>query len=111
MPRFRKKPVEVSAEVFAPNPEQHSFEQKPWPDGVYEARRVGSGSKPFYHIETLEGVHVVSPGDVVITGIKGEKYPCKPDIFAASYDPLDEDSYDMLMDMGQPNSIEGSHES
>jgi len=38
-------------------------------------------------IETLEGWHEVSPGDWIIRGVKGELYPCKPDIFAATYEP------------------------
>lgn len=38
-------------------------------------------------IETLEGPLKASPGDWIITGVKGEKYPCKPDIFAATYEP------------------------
>lgn len=37
-------------------------------------------------IDTLEGGHVVCPGDWVITGVKGEHYPCKPDIFTATYE-------------------------
>lgn len=40
------------------------------------------------HIETLEGVMRAEPGDWIITGVKGERYPCKPDIFALTYDPL-----------------------
>jgi len=32
---------------------------------------------------------IVSPGDMIITGIEGERYPCKPSIFAASYDPVE----------------------
>ncbi len=39
------------------------------------------------YIRTLEGGHVVTPGDWIITGVKGEFYPCKPDIFAATYEP------------------------
>ncbi len=39
-------------------------------------------------IDTLEGGHIVCPGDFVITGVQGERYPCKPDIFAATYDPI-----------------------
>ncbi len=41
-----------------------------------------------YHgwIDTLEGGHTVCPGDWVITGIKGERYACKPDIFQATYE-------------------------
>ena len=38
-------------------------------------------------IDTLEGGHIVCPGDWIITGVKGEVYPCKPDIFEATYEP------------------------
>lgn len=40
-------------------------------------------------IDTLEGGHIVCPGDWIITGVKGERYPCKPDIFALTYDAVD----------------------
>lgn len=39
-------------------------------------------------IETLEGVMTANPGDWIITGVKGEKYPCKPDIFEATYEAV-----------------------
>lgn len=42
-------------------------------------------------IDTLEGGHVVCPGDYIITGVKGEVYPCKPDIFALTYEPITDD--------------------
>jgi len=38
-------------------------------------------------IDTLEDGHNVCPGDWIITGVQGERYPCKPDIFAATYEP------------------------
>jgi hypothetical protein len=38
-------------------------------------------------IETLEGTMRAEVGDWIITGVKGERYPCKPDIFAATYEP------------------------
>lgn len=41
-------------------------------------------------IHTLEGDHHASVGDYIITGVKGEQYPCKPDIFAKTYEPADE---------------------
>ena len=43
-----------------------------------------------YHgwIQTLEGGHIVTPGDWIITGVAGEQYPCKPDIFAATYEEV-----------------------
>ena len=40
-------------------------------------------------IETLEGPLRAEPGDWIITGIKGEQYPCKPDIFEKTYDPVE----------------------
>ena len=49
-------------------------------DAVKLTRRVS--------IETLEGVMVGEIGDYLITGIKGEQYPCKPDIFEATYEML-----------------------
>lgn len=39
-------------------------------------------------IDTLEGGHIVCPGDYVITGIQGERYPCKPHIFEATYEKV-----------------------
>ena len=40
-------------------------------------------------IQTLEGTMRADPGDWIITGVKGEQYPCKPDIFAATYEPAE----------------------
>ena len=44
-------------------------------------------------IETLEGVMTASPGDWIITGVNGEKYPCKNDIFEKTYEPVSEDDW------------------
>ena len=41
-------------------------------------------------IETLEGGHIVCPGDWIIEGIQGEFYPCKPDIFEQTYEKVTE---------------------
>ena len=43
------------------------------------------------HIHTLEGTMMVSDGDYIITGIKGEQYPCKPDIFKQTYECVNAD--------------------
>ena len=40
------------------------------------------------YIDTLEGVMHASPGDWIITGVNGEKYPCKPDIFVKTYEAV-----------------------
>lgn len=41
-------------------------------------------------VTTLEGDHIASPGDWIIRGVAGELYPCKPEIFAMTYEPVDE---------------------
>lgn len=43
-------------------------------------------------ISTLEGGHIVCPDDWIITGVEGEKYPCKPDIFDKTYERVNNDS-------------------
>lgn len=40
-------------------------------------------------IQTLEGDHRANPGDWIIKGVQGELYPCKPDIFEATYEPVE----------------------
>jgi len=83
MAKYRKKPVIIEAEQFF-------FTTKPWPDGVKQTTptdRRGQQCAPIHcWIDTLEGCHIVTNGDWIITGIKGEKYPCKPDIFEATYE-------------------------
>lgn len=79
--------------------------EKGWEGDIvrYFRRPDVAGSKQCNHcartmhdhgwIDTLEGGHIVCPGDWIITGVKGEHYPCKPDIFAATYEAV-EDSND-----------------
>lgn len=75
--KYRKKPIVIEAVQFWP-------ERQPWPDGVYPCEAPSERGLPT--IFTLEGPLRVSPGDWIITGVKGEKYPCKPDIFEATYE-------------------------
>lgn len=60
------------------------------PDVPGETTCKHCGIKMHHHgwIDTLEGGHIVCPGDWIITGVKGEHYPCKPDIFAATYEAV-----------------------
>jgi hypothetical protein len=75
MPRFRKRPVVIEAEQWHPGTAI---------EGVY------AGSSPQVGlIDTLEGTMTVSPGDWVVTGIQGERYPVKPEIFERTYEPAD----------------------
>jgi hypothetical protein len=48
----------------------------------------GTDPANYGYCSTLEGGHVVTPGDWIITGVQGERYPCKPDIFEATYEPV-----------------------
>ena len=97
MKLFRNKPVIVEAEQFFKD-------QLPCPIGIYprlDCSKQGGGAWcdihqtfhrfPVYGIKTLEGELIVSDGDWIVTGVKGEKYPVKPDIFKLTYDPLDEE--------------------
>jgi hypothetical protein len=86
MSKFRKRPIVIEAVQFDPH-------THPWPDGMIDWR--GTDMQPrdmsWGYIQTLEGkMHVIS-GDWIITGIAGEKYPCKDEIFRASYEPVAED--------------------
>ncbi|OJW28388.1 MAG: hypothetical protein BGO58_08840 [Sphingopyxis sp. 65-8] len=59
-----------------------------WQEGAMWVNAVDLDSNDFptLHIRTLEGIMQVKPNAWVICGVKGELYPCKPDIFAATYD-------------------------
>lgn len=59
------------------------------PDVPGEKQCAHCGNTMHVHgwIDTMEGGHIVCPGDWIITGVKGENYPCKPDIFEATYEP------------------------
>ena len=48
---------------------------------------VNDRANPRFMIRTLEGEHIASVGDYIIKGVKGEFYPCKPDIFEMTYSP------------------------
>ena len=53
---------------------------------------------PLYHIKTLEGDMRVSEGDWIIKGVKGEFYPCKPDVFKQTYEVVDENGDDKAVE-------------
>lgn len=83
--RFRKKPVEIEAMQFVVGEIDAVLE---WVAG--HGGKIGTYrdlfDDPYLEIETLEGVMEASLGDWIIRGVKGEFYPCKPDIFAATYE-------------------------
>ena len=85
MAKFRKKPIVIEAFQFVVDVAGSPLKWGP------VLRAPGEG-QPFY-IETLEGSLTVTPNDWIITGVKGEVYPCKDDIFRMTYEPV-EDSPD-----------------
>ena len=99
--KFRKKPVVIEAFQMT---EERRRSNADWPSWMHEAWNKphdepgalfcrdfpnSDGTDPL-RIFTLEGVHEVSWGDFIIQGIKGELYPCRADIFEATYDPVPE---------------------
>lgn len=100
--KYRKKPVVIEAHRWYKNGDHPNdgpshaegkvvryFRHPNYPgDAVHDS----CGHMWNYHgwIDTLEGGHTVCPGDWIITGVQGEVYPCKPDIFEATYEPADQ---------------------
>lgn len=89
--KFRKKPVVIDA---------YEFHNRVGPDtrpdwlmqAVADGRIEFHGARlglDFLTIQTLEGQMRAEVGDYIIRGVQGELYPCKPDIFAATYEPAE----------------------
>ncbi len=105
---FRKKPVVIEAHRWFENgdhPRDNSdrsldysfglvegeivrYYRHPEVEGNNKCGRCGRIMDQHGWIDTLEGGHIVCPGDWIITGIAGENYPCKPDIFEATYEEV-----------------------
>lgn len=85
MPKFRKKPVVIEAFRFT-GKNQREVLSFIYPDLSEDALAGAETMGLPVVIQTKEGDMTASPGDWVIKGVKGEFYPCKPDIFAATYD-------------------------
>lgn len=92
--KYRKKPVVVEAITFA-ELIQHGRQSgasiingMPW-SFTYGGWPVTHENDDCYIITTLEGLMQMGRTDMLITGVKGEIYPCKADIFAATYEPAE----------------------
>ena len=82
MPKFRKKPVVI--EAF----QTGSSDAPDWAlDALNKGTMYYDAQDGLLRVRTPEGEHLAYPGDWIIKGVKGELYPCKPDIFAATYEP------------------------
>lgn len=88
--KFRKKPVVIEAVHYYWDESEGVYEEEAQ-DAI--ADFMGANIELVGNeiaIPTLEGEMYASPGDWIIKGIKGEFYPCKPDIFEATYEAVTE---------------------
>ena len=91
MTRFRKRPIIVEAFQYGVTPE---VDLPAWAKDAISRELVKpftaeAGSLRWAEIETLEGTMRANYGDWIIKGIKGEFYPCKPDVFMRLYEPVE----------------------
>jgi len=85
--KFRKKPVVIEAAQWTGTADSYREVL-----GFVGDRAAFNGEKnpPTWEITTLEGVMTANQGDWIIRGVKGELYPCKPDIFEATYEAAEQ---------------------
>lgn len=83
MARYRKKPVVIDA--FKWSGDEYQLEDPHWIVDLIDKGFI-TINYPFMYIHTLEGIMKADAGDWIIRGVKGEVYPCKPDIFEATYE-------------------------
>lgn len=86
--KIRKKPVVVEAERWTGD---NLYELQRWAHAGLppEANSIITHDGHALRVRTLEGPLMASIGDWIIQGVKGEFYPCKPDIFSATYEPIE----------------------
>jgi len=89
MPRFRKKPVVIVAEQYTGPLCVPRDEPLPCAPAGIQWTTADMTFDRYPYVETWEGRIMVSPGDWIITGVKGEKYPCKPSVFELTYEPVE----------------------
>lgn len=95
--KYRKKPVVIDAILWSGGNEsevmEFVFADDRWKEGVEDGYVGGPGightpALGTLDIPTLEGMMTAQAGDWIIRGVKGELYPCKPDIFEATYEEV-----------------------
>ena len=91
MPKYRKKPVVIEAVQLAECDHDQWCEVMSWVfDGGDVVGPLGEGDEPYiFYVMTLEGEMKAQPGDWIIRGVQGEHYPCKPDVFELTYEPVE----------------------
>ena len=91
--KFRKLPVVIDAEQYKPGMED-GYNCYEFPNGkflgYFKKGEAYPRSKLVPVIETLEGNHEITPTDWIVTGVKGERYPVKDDIFKMTYEKVED---------------------
>jgi hypothetical protein len=87
--KFRKKPIAIDAIKWTGDNLKECVDFLGGDYGGHSAARCLNGWSRIA-VRTLEGPLTASLGDYLICGVAGEHYPCKPDIFAATYEPLEQ---------------------
>jgi len=87
---YRKKPVVVKAIAFDGTDEGVKRVRDFYPDKVFMEILLRNNVSYNLVIHTLEGDMLATAGDYIIRGVAGEVYPCKPDIFHATYEAVEE---------------------
>jgi len=87
MAKFRKKPVVIEAEQFTDENKDRAFNFVT----CNSSASFNEPGRPILLIQTLEGIMTAQIGDWIIKGVNGEFYPCKPDIFEATYEAVTEE--------------------
>lgn len=86
--KYCKKPIVIEAIQW--NGMGFNLQELPeWFIKAYQTKQIDRNDDEL-HIVTLEGIMTANANDWVIQGVKGEIYPCKPDIFEATYEKIDE---------------------
>jgi hypothetical protein len=89
---FRKKPVVIEAIQYVVGSESHNYGRFNTDEVIAFGEGAVRSNLPHdvrLVVTTMEGEIYASVGDWIIKGVKGEFYPCKPDIFAATYEPAE----------------------
>ena len=86
--QYKKKPVVIEASRFVTDNDEHSTHMNALVGWIVNNGGKASHNGTDITIATLEGNHTASVGDYIIRGVKGEFYPCKPDIFEMTYEPV-----------------------
>lgn len=90
MPRYRKKPVVVEAVQWRGDNDAEVFAFYDGDIPLQTEQGIAADAPKYIIVPTLEGYHQASPGDWIIKGVQGEFYPCKPDIFEATYEEAED---------------------